>query len=146
MLVTATNLYNTKIMRRNDQRVSFDVKLKFAQVVCLNNREELNPSLELVKSNCKRLSSSRCPPITMEVVDSTPPSTNARQETSLLTWTIAFAPKTLQNTSSLFCSTKSIGGTAGPTLVTPNSSESKHSLKGLLALLWKHVQVLLQMH
>ncbi|KAJ6922120.1 hypothetical protein NC652_015930 [Populus alba x Populus x berolinensis] len=72
------------------------VKLKLAQVVCLNNREELKPSLEAARSNCRRLSSNWWPPMTIEVLGFTPPSTNPRHNTSSLTCTIEFAPKILQ--------------------------------------------------
>lgn len=36
---------------------ALEVKLKLAQVVWLNSNDELNPSLDLAKSNCNKLSS-----------------------------------------------------------------------------------------
>ena len=108
---------------------ALEVKLKLAQVVCRNSSEELKPSLDVAKSNCRRLSSSWCPPITIEVLGFKPPSTNPKHSTSLLACTIEFAPKILQNTLSL-CRTKSIWGTDGPTRVLPMCLELKHALNG----------------
>ena len=45
-----------------------DVKLKLEHVVWLKRREELNPSLDVARSNCIRLSSNWYPPITIEVL------------------------------------------------------------------------------
>ena len=121
---------NTKIISCDENKNhTLVVKLKLAQVVCWNNSEELKPSLDEAKSNCRRLSSIWYPPITIEVLGFDPPSTNPKHSTSLLTWTIEFEPNTLQNTLSL-CRTKSIWGTAGPTRVLPMFLELKHAPNG----------------
>lgn len=128
--VTIYLLHNLKNKKRKTfANQAVDVKLKLEQVVWRKRREELKPSLEVAKSNCRRLSSNWCPPITIDVLGFTPPSTKPRHITLLLTCTIEFAPKILQYTS-LLCSTRSIWGTAGPTRVLPMPVESKHAPNG----------------
>ena len=109
-----------------------DVKLKLEHVVWLKRREELNPSLDAARSNCRRLSSNWYPPITIEVLGFAPPSTNPRHSTSPLTNTIEFAPKILQTTL-LFCRTRPMVGTAAPPRVLYTFFELKQTLNGATA-------------
>lgn len=108
------------------------MKLKLEHVVCLNRSDELNPSLDVAKSNCSKLSSNWCPPMTIEVLGFSPPLTNPRHKTSSFTCTIEFAPKILQYVLS-FCNTRSMLGTEGPTRVLSTLSVLKQTSNGATA-------------
>ena len=103
-----------------------EVKVKPTQVVLWSKREELNPSLVVSRSNCKRLSSIWYPPITIDVFIERPPfiiPKHHKSASSLVVLTIEFDPVILQTASGL-CITRSMVGTLGPIGVVVTSFAS----------------------